>query len=42
MHEMEVQARLMEEKEARIHQAQRHAEDLRRTRWTGCLRSWSR
>jgi hypothetical protein len=31
MHEMEVQARLMEEKEVRIQQAERHAEDLRRT-----------
>jgi hypothetical protein len=31
MHEMEVQGRLMEEKEARIKQAERHAEDLRRT-----------
>ncbi|MCP1829119.1 hypothetical protein J2R76_005819 [Bradyrhizobium sp. USDA 4532] len=31
MHEIEVQARLMEEKEVRIQQAERHAEDLRRT-----------
>ena len=31
MHEMEVQGRLMEEKEARIVQAERHADDLRRT-----------
>ncbi|MBM1169922.1 hypothetical protein [Microvirga arabica] len=31
MHEMEVQARLMEEKEARLQQAERHADDLRRT-----------
>jgi hypothetical protein len=31
MHEMEVQGRLLEEKEARILQAERHAEDLRRT-----------
>ena len=31
MHDMEVQGRLMEEKEARIRQAERHADDLRRT-----------
>ncbi len=31
MHEMEIQARLMEEKEVRIQQAERHADDLRRT-----------
>jgi hypothetical protein len=31
MHEMEVQARLMEEKEARLQEAKRHADDLRRT-----------
>jgi hypothetical protein len=31
MHEMEVQARLMEEKEVRIQQAERHVDDLRRT-----------
>lgn len=31
MHEVEVQGRLMEEKDARIKQAERHAEDLRRT-----------
>ncbi len=31
IHEMEVQGRLLEEKEARIVQAERHAEDLRRT-----------
>lgn len=31
MHEMEVQARLMDEKDVRIQQAERHAEDLRRT-----------
>jgi hypothetical protein len=31
MHEMEVQARLMEEKEVRLQQAERHTEDLRRT-----------
>jgi hypothetical protein len=31
MHEMEVQARLMEEKEARLQEAKRHNDDLRRT-----------
>ena len=31
MHEMEVQGQLLEEKEARIRQAERHADDLRRT-----------
>jgi hypothetical protein len=31
MREMEVQARLLEEKEIRLQQAERHAEDLRRT-----------
>jgi hypothetical protein len=31
MHELEIQGRLIEEKEARIKQAERHAEDLRKT-----------